>query len=91
MESVSKFFKNNPDIKVDNDLIFDVIIGHAVRISWNENHDMDNYDEQKGQAWSAFYNLAPNKTEDFFIKALMHFIKIRAVKNKTIRNKTTKK
>lgn len=76
LESLSKFFKNNPDIKVDDDLILDVIIGHAVRISWKENHNMDNYDEQKGQAWSAFYKLAPNKTEEFFIKALMNLIKI---------------
>ena len=76
LESLSKFFKNNPDIKVDNDLILDVIIGHAVRISWKENHNMDNYDEQKGQAWSAFYELAPNRTDKFFIEALVHLLKL---------------
>ena len=74
LESLSRFFKNNPDIKIDNDLILDIIIGHAVRISWNENHEMSNYDEQKGQAWSAFYNLPPSKTDKFFIEALMHLL-----------------
>ena len=76
LESLSRFFKDNPDIKVDNDLVLDVIIGHAVRISWNKSHDTANYDEQKGQAWSAFYNLAPNITDKFFIEALIHLLRL---------------
>lgn len=76
LESISRFFKNNPHIKIDDDLILDIIIGHSVRISWNESHDMKNYDEQKGQAWNAFYNLPPNKTDEFFIKALIYLLKL---------------
>ncbi len=76
LESISRFFKNNPEIKINDDLILDIIIGHAVRISWNESHDVENYDEQKGQAWNSFYNLHPDKTDNFFIKALIHLLRL---------------
>ena len=36
IESITRVFKQNPALRVDNDLILDVLIGHAVRISWEK-------------------------------------------------------
>lgn len=51
IESLARIFKQNPTLKIDNDLILDIVIGYAVRISWTKHADEDNYDEQKGEAW----------------------------------------
>ncbi len=71
IESLAWLFKQNPEFRVDNDLTLDVLIGHAVRISWEKKHDSVNYDEERGQAWEAFYKLSPQETDDVFIEALM--------------------
>ena len=74
LESLSRVFKENPDIKIESDLMLDVLIGHAVRIAWEKEHKNENYDEQRGQAWSSFYKLSPKKTDEFFIEAFMHLL-----------------
>ncbi len=74
LESMSRIFKQNPDFKVENDLIVDVLIGHAVRFAWEKDRDIENYNEQRGEAWEAFYKLSPKETDRAFIGALMKLI-----------------
>ncbi|PLY05974.1 MAG: glycosyl hydrolase family 15 [Arcobacter sp.] len=74
LESLSRFLKNNQNIKVESDLVLDVIIGYAVRIAWNKENDLNKYDEQKGQAWTAFYNLPPNETAKFFKESFIYLL-----------------
>jgi phosphorylase kinase alpha/beta subunit len=77
LQSLSRVFKENPEIKIDSDILIDVLIGHAVRLAWQKNHKNENYDEQKGQAWSAFYELSPKKTDEFFIESFMHLLTLK--------------
>jgi len=77
LQSLSRVFKENPEIKIDSDILIDVLIGHAVRLAWQKEHEHENYDEQKGQAWSAFYELSPKKTDEFFIESFMHLLTLK--------------
>ncbi len=72
IESLSWLFKQNNDLQVDSDIILDVLIGHAVRINWNKTHSEAQYDEQRAQAWDAFYHLTPGETETAFIEAFRY-------------------
>ncbi|MBU1657444.1 glycoside hydrolase family 15 protein [bacterium] len=74
LESLSRLFRKNPQIRVDNDLVLDVLIGHAVRIGWNKQHNLENYNEQRGQAWDAMYNLSPQETDKLFLEAFMYLL-----------------
>jgi phosphorylase kinase alpha/beta subunit len=73
IESLVRLFRQNPDLYVKDDLILDVLIGHAVRVAWKNSHT-GNYDEHRGQAWEAFYGLSPNQTDQAFIGAFMYLL-----------------
>ncbi|MEA3433187.1 MAG: glycoside hydrolase family 15 protein [Campylobacterota bacterium] len=73
LESLVRLFKENPELHVDDDLILDVLIGHAVRFAWEKNHH-GNYNEERGQAWESFYYLSPQDTDQAFIGAFMHLL-----------------
>lgn len=74
IESLARLFKQNPEFRVDNDLILDVLIGHAVRINWEKENTPQQYDEERGQAWEAFYRLSPYEADEVFIEAFMHLL-----------------
>ncbi len=74
LESLSRLLKQNPDIRVDDDMIMDVLIGHAVRIAWEKHHASGQYDEQRGQAWEAFYRLSPQEADKVFVEAFMYLL-----------------
>ncbi len=76
LESLARFFRQNPELKLESDLVLDVIIGHAVRIAWEKSHPgfSGDYEEHKGQAWEAFYRLSPQAADAAFIEALMYLL-----------------
>ncbi|WP_345978026.1 glycoside hydrolase family 15 protein [Sulfurimonas sp. HSL3-7] len=74
LESLSRLLKQNPDINVDDDIILDVLIGHAVRIAWEKHYGAEHYDEKRGQAWETFYRLSPQETDTVFIEAFMYLL-----------------
>ena len=74
IESLIKVLAHAPQLKVEDDLILDILIGYAVRIAWNKQHDNANYDEQKGQAWDAFYKLSYTHTQESFVEAFKYLI-----------------
>jgi hypothetical protein len=74
IDSLAKVLRQTPQLKVENDLVLDILIGYAVRIAWNKQHDNANYDEQKGQAWEAFYKLSYTLTQESFIEAFKYLI-----------------
>lgn len=53
----------NPDLYIEEYVVLDVLIGHAVRLAWLENYPErgDRYDEDKAAAWNAFYESSPYK------------------------------
>ncbi|MDA1157295.1 MAG: glycoside hydrolase family 15 protein [Cyanobacteria bacterium] len=56
------FVDANPEVSVADDLVLDVVIGHAVRVGWQQRHpeiDPAEYGSHKGDAWEAFYRSSP--------------------------------
>ena len=74
LESMSRVFKENPSFYVENDLVLDILIGHAVHFKWKQNNHFEHYNDQRSNAWEAFYKLSPKETDEAFIGALMKLI-----------------
>jgi phosphorylase kinase alpha/beta subunit len=56
------FVAANPQVQFDDDLAMDVVIGHAVRVGWQELHPSipaTEYGLHKAQAWDQFYRASP--------------------------------
>lgn len=53
--------QRNPELKVEEYIVLDVLVGHAVRLNWLGRHSerADRYDEDKAAAWQGFYNTSP--------------------------------
>jgi phosphorylase kinase alpha/beta subunit len=62
---------NNPTLQIEEYMVMDVLIGHAVRVAWLEHHPEkgDRYDEDKGSAWRSFYNSSPRECASYIVKA----------------------
>jgi phosphorylase kinase alpha/beta subunit len=70
----------NPKLQIEEYIVLDVLIGHAVRLAWLENHHErgDRYDEDKASAWRSFYNTSPKECATYILKAfkfLTEFVK----------------
>ncbi|NJR15459.1 MAG: glycosyl hydrolase family 15 [Calothrix sp. CSU_2_0] len=61
----------NSDLQVEDYIVLDVLIGHAVRLSWLEMKPErgDRYDEDKASAWRSFYNKSPQDCAIYIVKA----------------------
>jgi phosphorylase kinase alpha/beta subunit len=62
----------NPDLRIAEYIVLDVLVGHAVRLSWLEQHpqDSDRYPEVKATAWRSFYRSSPYAVASAVAKAL---------------------
>jgi phosphorylase kinase alpha/beta subunit len=61
----------NSDLQVEDYIVLDVLIGHAVRLAWLEMKPErgDKYDEDKASAWRSFYNKSPQECASYIVKA----------------------
>ena len=68
---LSNICDRNPDLQIEQYLVLDVIIGHAVRQGWLEKSPerADKYDEDKQKAWDRFYETSPYVCQGYFVKA----------------------
>ncbi|MDX2215878.1 MAG: glycoside hydrolase family 15 protein [Oculatellaceae cyanobacterium bins.114] len=64
--------EKNPDLRIEEYIVLDVLIGHAVRLAWLDKHakEGDRYDEHKASAWRAFYESSPYDCAIYISKAL---------------------
>lgn len=62
----------NPGLRFEDDLVMDVLIGHAVRLAWLETSpgDAGRYGEVRELAWEAFYRRTPHEVASFVAHAL---------------------
>ncbi len=62
----------NPHLHFADDLVMDVLIGHAVRLAWLDAHsdDSSRYGEVRDLAWEAFYRRPPHEVAVFVAHAL---------------------
>ncbi|MBE9011915.1 glycoside hydrolase family 15 protein [Pseudanabaenaceae cyanobacterium LEGE 13415] len=64
--------ERNPEFKVEEYIVMDVLIGHAVRLAWLDQHPEhhDRYDEFKSSAWRSFYETSPYDCASYVAKAM---------------------
>ncbi len=64
--------ERSPDLKINDYLALDVIIGHAVRLAWLDQvpDRAEAYEEDKSTAWKAFYETSPQVCGAYAVKAL---------------------
>ena len=53
--------ERNPDLQIEDYIVMDVLVGHAVRIAWLERHPdhAERYSDYKAMAWQSFYQTSP--------------------------------
>ncbi|WP_052128715.1 glycoside hydrolase family 15 protein [Neosynechococcus sphagnicola] len=68
----------NPALQIEDYLVLDVLIGHAVRLAWLDRHPQHShdYDQQKGLAWRSFYATSPYVCASYIAKALRFLMKL---------------
>ncbi|MEB3243557.1 MAG: glycoside hydrolase family 15 protein [Cyanobacteriota bacterium] len=67
------FVAANPLVRFDDDLALDVVIGHAVRVGWQQLHPLvreQDYGRHKAEAWDAFYRASPGQCRRWQLQAL---------------------
>ncbi len=74
----------NPDLNVEESIVLDVLIGHAVRLAWLDRaspkeliaqfdstaFEPVNYDRYKSHAWNSFYQSSPALCGNYIVKSL---------------------
>ena len=67
------FVDANPNVRFDDDLALDVVIGHAVRVGWQQQHPQQSaaeYASHKAGAWDQFYRASPAQCRRWQLLAL---------------------
>ena len=71
LSALGAFASGNPTLKINDFLVMDVIIGHAVRINWIKAFPAQeqNYHERKAHAWELIYKSSPQRVANAVIDA----------------------
>lgn len=77
--------ERNPNLKIEEYIVLDILIGHAVRLAWLERYpeQADRYDEYKAMAWSGFYQMSPSIVAGHVVKAFRFLTEFGRVSAKT--------
>ncbi len=81
--ALSTLSERNPDLNIEEYIVLDVLIGHAVRLAWLDVElpkaidlqlnaaafEPANYDRYKSFAWSAFYRSSPSTCANYLVKS----------------------
>jgi phosphorylase kinase alpha/beta subunit len=70
--------EQNPELLIEDYIVLDVLIGHAVRLAWLDRHpDQEkSYNQQKGVAWRSFYETSPYVCASYIAKALQFLLEL---------------
>ena len=76
LQALASFSKANPELLIQDYLVIDVIIGHAVRLNWLERYpaQAQSYSERKASAWKLFYQTSPERVGKSIINALEYLL-----------------
>ncbi|MDD2759991.1 MAG: glycosyl hydrolase family 15, partial [Methylomonas sp.] len=74
--ALASIVRNNPDLSIGDTLVIDILIGHAVRLCWLQEHPEfhDRYEECVSLAWQAFYQLPPHALANGILDALVFLL-----------------
>jgi phosphorylase kinase alpha/beta subunit len=75
---LSELFDLNPDWQLDDDIVLDVLIGHAVRLAWitPDPQRVHRYDQDKAIAWRTFYQSSPHHCAQYVVKAIQFLMEL---------------
>jgi phosphorylase kinase alpha/beta subunit len=75
----------NPNLQIEEYIVLDVLIGHAVRLAWLESYPErgDRYDQDKALAWRSFYNTSPPECTSYIVKAFRFLTQPEAYQRET--------
>ena len=75
---LSELFDTNPDWQVDDYIVLDVLVGHAVRLAWIDggDHRAHRYLQDKAKAWRSFYLDSPYHCARYIAKAMQFLIEL---------------
>lgn len=73
---LASFFEQHPAITLTDALYLDAMIGHAVRLHYIglRPERAGSYDQEKAEAWRAFYAASPRATSGALIESLRHLM-----------------
>lgn len=75
---LAAILERNPELEIEEYIVLDVLIGHAVRLGWLERYPerADKYDEYKAAAWRAFYDTSPKQCAAYIAKAFQFLAQV---------------
>ena len=81
LTALASFFDQNPSLLVEEAIVIDVTIGHAVNLAYVKEFPErePHYDEYKSHAWESFYQQSPVHSTTFIISALNHLLTVRQI------------
>ncbi len=70
--------QKNPDLKIEEYIVLDILIGHGVRLAWLNHHPehIHHYDEHKAAAWSQFYRSTPYEVANAIADAMRYLTQL---------------
>jgi phosphorylase kinase alpha/beta subunit len=70
--------ESNPELQIEEYIVLDVLIGHAVRLAWLERFPerADYYDQYKAAAWRAFYDTSPAECAGHIVNAFQFLTQV---------------
>lgn len=68
--------QSNPDLEIEDHIVMDILVGHAVRLAWLEQHpdQQDTYDQHKGIAWHSFYETPPKPVAGYIAQSFRYLL-----------------
>ncbi|MGR9052722.1 MAG: glycoside hydrolase family 15 protein [Gammaproteobacteria bacterium] len=76
LTTVASIFRDNEAFVIDDTIVIDIIIGHAVRIVWLNDHPehANQYETVTSSAWQSFYQLPPHQVANGIGASLKHLL-----------------
>jgi phosphorylase kinase alpha/beta subunit len=76
LRALALIFQDNPTLSIDDSIYTDILIGHAVRLSWLQQYPehREHYGDHVSMAWQAFYQLPPHAVANGILDALIYLL-----------------
>jgi phosphorylase kinase alpha/beta subunit len=70
--------ERNPELQIEEYIVLDVLIGHAVRLAWLDRNPnlVEQYTDYKGVAWRSFYESSPYDCASYVARALRFLMEL---------------
>jgi len=78
LATLAEVVAQEPSVRLDGDLVVDVLVGHAVRRAWLAQvgeAGRERYDADTAAAWAAFYDRSPADVAGWFVAALRSLVR----------------